>query len=67
MSIYTLGQTFNDLTWFHVNAMTFVAGMTVTVRGAGKFSVKVVNPEILEQSIAHPADTLRSSRLLRGG
>lgn len=56
MSVYTLQQEFNDLTWFHASAMTIIAGMPVTVRGAGKFSVKVINPEVLEQSISNPAE-----------
>jgi len=64
MSIYTVQQEFNDLTWFHANAMTIIAGMPVTVRGAGKLSVKVTNPEILEQSIANPAEIERVRSIL---
>lgn len=64
MSVYALRQEFNDLTWFHANAMTLIAGMPVTVRGAGKFSVSVDNPEMLEQAIASPADIERTRALL---
>jgi hypothetical protein len=64
MNVYTLHQEFNDLTWFHANAMTILAGMPVTVRGAGKLSVKVTNPEILEQSIANPAEIERVRSIL---
>ncbi|MDH7490158.1 MAG: hypothetical protein QHH80_11715 [Anaerolineae bacterium] len=59
MSIYTLGQVFDDLAWFHSSAITLLAGMPVTVRGAGRFSVRVTNPEVLEQSIADPAEIER--------
>jgi len=64
MSIYTLGQEYNDLTWFHASAITLVAGMPVTVRGAGKFSVRVTNPKVLEQSIANPAEIERVRSIL---
>jgi hypothetical protein len=37
MSTFILGQTFDDLTWFHASAMTLIAGIPITVRGAGKF------------------------------
>ncbi len=64
MSIYTLGQTFEDLLWFHPSALTLIAGMPVTVRGAGKFSLSVTNPEIVEQSIATPAEIERTRSVL---
>jgi len=56
MSVYTLGQAYDDLTWFHAGAMTLIAGMPVTVRGAGKYSIRVAHPETLEQSIPNPTE-----------
>jgi len=64
MSVYTVQQEFNDLMWFHASAMTIIAGMPVTVRGAGKLSVKVTHPEVLEQSISNPAEIERVRSIL---
>lgn len=64
MSIYTLGQTYDDLLWFHPSAMTLIAGMPVTVRGAGKFSVSVTDPEVLAQSVSNPAEIERVRSVL---
>jgi len=59
MSANDSQQEFSDLTWFHASAITLVTGMPVTVRGAGKFSVRVTNPDLLEQSIANPDEIER--------
>jgi len=64
MSIYTLNQAFNDLAWFHPSAMTLIAGKLVTVRVAGKVSVVVSDPGLLEQKIPDPAQIERLRTIL---
>jgi hypothetical protein len=64
MSAYAERQEFKDLAWFNVNAVTLIAGLPVKIRGAGRFSLCVVNAQALELAIPNPAEIERVRSIL---